>query len=166
MADNKKVALNTSKGKIVIELDFDNAPITAKNFADYVEEGFFNGTIFHRVINGFMIQGGGMTPDMKEKSNKAPIKLESDNGLKNARGTVAMARTMVPDSATSQFFINHKDNDFLNYAPGNPGYAVFGKVVEGMDIVDEIANVDTGRHGHHDDVPLETVEIESAAFVD
>jgi cyclophilin family peptidyl-prolyl cis-trans isomerase len=166
MSENRKVALNTSMGRIVIELDFDNAPVTAKNFADYVSDGFFDGTIFHRVIGGFMIQGGGMDPDMKEKKTKSPIKLESDTGLKNLRGTVAMARTMMPDSATSQFFINHKDNNFLDYAPGNPGYAVFGKVVEGMAVVDQIAAVDTGRRGMHDDVPLESIMIESAEFVD
>lgn len=167
MAENKKVTINTSMGKIVVELDFEKAPITAKNFAEYVSEGFFDGTIFHRVIPGFMIQGGGMKPDMKEKSNKAPIKLESNNGLSNARGTIAMARTMVPDSATSQFFINLVDNTFLNYSgAGNPGYAVFGKVVEGLDVVDAIATVKTGRRGHHDDVPVETVLIESAAFAD
>jgi len=167
MAENKKIAINTSKGAIIVELDFESAPITAKNFADYVREGFFDGTIFHRVIAGFMIQGGGMKPDMKEKSNKAPIKLESKNGLKNNRGTLAMARTNVPDSATSQFFINLADNAFLNYSgPGNPGYAVFGKVVEGLDVVDAIAAVKTGRHGYHSDVPLETVLIESIVFAD
>jgi cyclophilin family peptidyl-prolyl cis-trans isomerase len=166
MSKNKKVALNTSMGRIVIELDFEKAPVTAGNFAEYVKEGFFDGTIFHRVIGGFMIQGGGMTPDMTEKATKAPIKLESENGLKNLRGTVAMARTMMPDSATSQFFINHKDNNFLDYAPGNPGYAVFGKVVEGMNVVDQIAAVDTARKGMHDDVPLESITIDSAEILE
>jgi cyclophilin family peptidyl-prolyl cis-trans isomerase len=166
MSKNKKVALNTSMGRIVIELDFEKAPVTAGNFAEYVKEGFFDGTIFHRVIGGFMIQGGGMTPDMTEKATKAPIKLESENGLKNLRGTVAMARTMMPDSATSQFFINHKDNNFLDYAPGNPGYAVFGKVVEGMNVVDQIAAVDTARKGMHDDVPLESITIDSAEMLE
>ncbi len=167
MAENKKIEINTSMGKIVAELDFEKAPITAKNFAAYVSDGFFDGTIFHRVIPGFMIQGGGMKPDMREKSNKAPIKLESNNGLKNNRGTLAMARTNVPDSATSQFFINLADNAFLNYSgAGNPGYAVFGKVVEGLDVVDAIAKVKTGNRGHHGDVPLETVLIESIVFAD
>lgn len=167
MSENKKVAIKTSKGTIVVELDFVNAPITAKNFADYVSEKFFDGTIFHRVIKGFMIQGGGMKPDMKEKGSKTPIKLESKNGLANNRGTLAMARTSVPDSATSQFFINLVDNAFLNYAGNaNPGYAVFGKVVEGLEVVDAIAAVSTGSKGYHDDVPKETVLIESAVFVD
>lgn len=160
------VLLTTNYGDITIKLDFEKAPITAKNFAGYVEDGFFDGTIFHRVINGFMIQGGGMDADMSEKETKSPIKLESNNGLKNKKGTVAMARTNNPDSATAQFFINHKDNDFLNYAPGNPGYAVFGAVIEGEDVVEKIANVATGRRGYHDDVPKETVLIESAKFVD
>ena len=166
MAENKKVALNTTKGRIVIELDYDKAPLTSKNFADYVSDGFFNGKIFHRVIKGFMVQGGGLDADMKEAGGKSPIKLESQNGLKNNRGTVAMARTMNPDSATSQFFINHNDNDFLNYAPGNPGYAVFAEVVEGMEVVDEIANVETKSKGYHDDVPVEAIVIKTAEFVD
>ena len=159
------VLLKTSLGDIKLRLNFESAPVTAGNFAEYVEEGFFDGTIFHRVIKGFMVQGGGFTPDMKQKRAKAPIKLESDNGLKNKRGAVSMARTSDPDSASSQFFINHADNDFLNYAPCNPGYASFGEVIEGMDVVDKIAELETGRKGFHDDVPLQTVTLETACFV-
>ncbi|AQT69404.1 Peptidyl-prolyl cis-trans isomerase B [Anaerohalosphaera lusitana] len=158
-----QVKLTTSKGDITIELFEDQAPVTTKNFLQYVQDGFFDGTIFHRVINGFMVQGGGMTPDMNQKKTRDPIVNEADNGLANDRGTLAMARTNDPNSATSQFFINHNDNAFLNYqGPANPGYAVFGKVVEGMDVVDEIAEVETGRHGMHDDVPTETIMIEKA----
>ncbi len=167
MEDKKRIAIDTSKGKIVVELDFENAPITAKNFVQYVSDEFFDGTIFHRVINGFMIQGGGMTADMTEKKTKSPIKLESNNGLSNKRGTIAMARTMVPDSATSQFFINHVDNRFLDYAgSANPGYAVFGKVVEGLEVIDAIAAVPTTRQGYHSDVPQETITIEKAYFIE
>jgi cyclophilin family peptidyl-prolyl cis-trans isomerase len=137
------ITIETNKGNITIELDEVNAPETVKNFLSYVDEGFYNGTIFHRVIPNFMIQGGGFTPEGVQKKTKPPIKLESNNGLKNVRGTIAMARTNIPDSATSQFFINTVDNDFLNYKPGNPGYAVFGKVIEGMDVVDEISKVKT-----------------------
>jgi len=137
----------TNKGTIEIGLDRENAPITVENFVNYVEAGHYDGTIFHRVISDFMIQGGGFTADGNQKSTEAPIKLESQNGLSNDRGTVAMARTVVEDSATSQFFINVVDNDFLNYAPGNPGYAVFGRVVKGMDVVDKIGavKVDSGQ---------------------
>lgn len=152
----------TNLGSFKIALDEENAPITAKNFLDYVNSGFFNGTIFHRVINGFMIQGGGFTPDMKQKETNAPIKNESNNGLKNESYTVAMARTSIPDSATSQFFINVANNDFLNH-PGQDGYGycVFGKVTEGMDTIDKIKNVATGNHpSGHQDVPLETIIIE------
>ena len=152
-----KVKIETTKGDIVVELNEEKAPITCKNFLQYVEDKFYDGTIFHRVIKGFMIQGGGMTPDMRQKSVRPPIVNESKNGLKNDRGTIAMARTSDPDSATSQFFINHGDNDFLNYGVRDEGYAVFGKVVEGMDVVDAIANVKT-RPG---DVPVETVLIKS-----
>lgn len=167
MNKTNKVALKTNKGKIVVELDFDNAPVTANNFAEYVSEEFFNGTIFHRVISGFMIQGGGMLPDMTEKKTKSPIRLESNNGLSNKRGTIAMARTMMPDSATSQFFINHADNTFLDYAgSANPGYTVFGKVVEGLDVLDEIASVSTSRYGSHSDVPLDNILIESVEFAE
>jgi len=157
-----KVEMITNKGTIVIKLDEEKAPVTAKNFLDYVEKEFFDGLIFHRVIKGFMIQGGGMDSDMKEKQNDPPIVNEANNGLKNDRGTIAMARTSDPNSATSQFFINHADNDFLNYAgAANPGYAVFGKVTDGIEVVDAIAEVATGRSGMHDDVPTEAVVIES-----
>ena len=163
---SKMVKLQTDMGEIVIELDEKAAPVTVGNFLRYAEEGFYDGTIFHRVILDFMIQGGGFTADMAQKQTHKPIINEADNGFKNDRGTVAMARTNNPDSATSQFFINHKDNDFLNYAgPGKPGYAVFGKVVEGMDVVDKIAAVKTGRSGHYADVPVEPVAIISAEVV-
>jgi cyclophilin family peptidyl-prolyl cis-trans isomerase len=162
----KMVKLETSLGDIVIELDEAAAPVTVKNFLGYVEGGFFDGTIFHRVINGFMIQGGGFTADMRQKQTHSPIVNEAKNGLKNDRGTIAMARTNDPDSATSQFFINHKDNDFLNYVEGrNPGYAVFGRTVEGMDVVDKIAAVKTTVSGGMRDVPAETVLIKSAKVV-
>ena len=160
----QKVKLDTSMGDIVIELDAAKAPKTVDNFVKYVKAGHYNGTIFHRVIPNFMIQGGGMTPDMKEKPTRPPIPLEARNGLDNVRGTVAMARTGVPDSATSQFFINVKDNDFLNAAnsrDGN-GYAVFGKVVSGMDVVDKIRTVPTASAGPHDDVPTKPVIIKKA----
>ncbi len=163
----KKVKLETSMGDIVVELNRDAASITAKNFLRYVEEGFYNGTIFHRVIPNFMIQGGGFTEDMKKRQTHPPIVNEAGNGLKNDRGTIVMARTNNPDSAISQFFINHKDNDFLNYAgPSKPGYAVFGKVVEGMDVVDAIAAVKTTHRGQFTDVPVEPVVIESAQVVE
>jgi cyclophilin family peptidyl-prolyl cis-trans isomerase len=162
----KMVKLETSMGDIVIELDEENAPVTVKNFLSYIDEGFYDGTIFHRVIPNFMIQGGGFTPDMAQKKTHAQIKNEASNGLKNDRGTIAMARTNNPDSATSQFFINHKDNVFLNYAgAGKPGYAVFGKVAEGMDVVDAIAAVKTTRKGRFSDVPAEQVLIKSAKVV-
>lgn len=158
-----KVIIETSLGQMVAELYEDKAPITVKNFLSYVDEKFFDGTIFHRVISNFMIQGGGFTPDMNQKSTKAPIKNEADNGLKNERGTLAMARTMVIDSATCQFFINHRNNDFLNFrAPtvNGYGYCVFGKVVEGLDVLDKIAEVKTISHpSGHQDVPAEPVEI-------
>jgi len=162
-ASNPNVRIETSMGDIVLELDAANAPITVANFIDYANEGFYEGTIFHRVIDGFMIQGGGLTADMRDKSNKKPpIKNEAGNGLKNLRGTVAMARTQVVDSATSQFFINVNDNDFLNHTAPTPqgfGYAVFGKVTGGMEIVDAIRQVRTGSSGMHQDVPLETITI-------
>ncbi len=162
----KKVKLETSVGDIVIELNEDAAPITTKNFLQYVEEGFYDGTIFHRVIPDFMIQGGGFTAEMMKKETRAPIANEASNGLKNARGTTAMARTSEPDSATAQFFINHADNDFLNYVDNNnPGYAVFGKVVEGMEAVDKIAVVETGSQKGMDDVPTEPVVIKSANVI-
>jgi peptidyl-prolyl cis-trans isomerase B (cyclophilin B) len=162
----KKVKLETGLGDIVIELNEEAAPITVKNFLQYVEEGFYDGTIFHRVIQNFMIQGGGLTADMRKKQTHPPIVNEASNGLKNNLGTIAMARTSDPDSATSQFFINHKNNDFLNYSgQKKPGYAVFGKVVEGMDVVDKIAAVKTTRGGGRSDVPIEPVLIKSAKVV-
>ena len=162
----KQVKLQTNKGGIIVELNEEAAPITAKNFLDYAEAKFFDGTIFHRVINGFMIQGGGFNPDMSQKETREPIVNEASNELKNDRGSLAMARTNDPNSATGQFFINHKDNDFLNYTgPANPGYAVFAKVVDGLGVVDSIAEVETGRSGHHDDVPVEAVVIESATVI-
>src|ERR1044072_8782617 len=161
-----QVKLTTSMGPITIELDEAKAPISAKNFLSYVDSGHYNGTIFHRVINGFMIQGGGFTKDMQQKPVQPPIKNESTNGLKNDNYTVAMARTNVRDSATSQFFINVKKNDFLNFAgDSNPGYAVFGKVVEGQDIVDKIKKVATGNSGGHQNVPTTPVVIEKAELV-
>ncbi len=166
VADFVKVKIETSKGDIVLELNKKAAPVTVANFLTYVKEGFYDGTIFHRVIANFMVQGGGFTPDMVKKKTHSPIKNEAANGLKNDRGTVAMARTNNPDSATSQFFINHKDNISLNYAgKGKPGYAVFGKVVEGMDVVDAIAAVKTTRKGRSSDVPAQTVMIKSAQVV-
>ncbi len=161
------VLLSTSMGDIQVELYEKEAPETVKNFLSYVTDGFFDGTIFHRVIPGFMVQGGGFTPDMAQKGTKAQIKNEAANGLKNDTGTLAMARTNVVDSATSQFFINVKDNDFLNHqGQANFGYCVFGKVVAGLDIVQQIEAVATGRRGMHDDVPLEPVLINSATVVD
>ena len=162
------VKLTTSLGGIVIRLDEEKAPNTVANFLEYVKSGHYDGVIFHRVIPGFMIQGGGMEPGMKERATRAPIENEADNGLKNDRGTIAMARTGDPHSATAQFFINLKDNDFLNFTGRNPqgwGYAVFGEVVEGMDVVDKIAAVPTGNRGPHGDVPLEDVVIEKAEVV-
>lgn len=165
-AKHPEVLMKTSMGDITIELYEDKAPITVKNFLDYVNEGFYNGTIFHRVIDGFMIQGGGFTPSMDQKPVKSPIKIESSNGLKNTKGTIAMARTSVPDSATAQFFINVVDTPYLDYqSPSNPGYAVFGKVVSGMDVVEKIKNVKTGSKGMHRDVPTEPVEILSVSVV-
>jgi peptidyl-prolyl cis-trans isomerase B (cyclophilin B) len=164
---NTQVRLTTNYGDIVIELDADKAPLTTANFLKYVEQGFYDGTIFHRVIAGFMIQGGGFTADMKKKQTNPPIKNEANNGLKNKRGTIAMARTNDPDSATAQFFINLVDNGFLDYVSDNkPGYAVFGKVTEGMDIVDKIAAVKTGSAAGMKDVPTHPVVIESAKLVE
>jgi len=158
------IKLNTNHGTIVLELDAAKAPSTVANFMQYAKDGFYDGTIFHRVINGFMIQGGGMQPGMAEKQTRASIQNEANNGLPNARGTVAMARTPDPHSASAQFFINLADNDFLNFRAETPdgwGYCVFGKVTEGMDVVDKIKGVDTGKKGHHQDVPVEDVVIES-----
>jgi len=163
-----KVCLDTNYGKIVIELNAEKAPISTENFLSYVKDEFFNSTIFHRVIPGFMIQGGGFLEGMVQKDTRASIKNEADNGLANKRGSIAMARTPDPDSASSQFFINLKDNDFLNYtAPTSQGwgYAVFGEVVEGMDVVDSIAQVATGNSMGHGDVPVEAVVINSATIV-
>jgi len=166
-SQQKMVKLETSLGDIVIELNEAAAPVTVKNFLTYVNEGFFDGTIFHRVINGFMIQGGGLTADMRKKQTHPPIVNEADNGLRNDRGTIAMGQIPGnPDSATSQFYINHKDNDFLNYVEGrNPGYAVFGRTVEGMDVVDKIAAVKTTVRSGMRDVPVETVLIKSAKVI-
>ena len=162
----KKVKLETSMGDIVIELDEQKAPVTVKNFLKYIEAGFYDGTVFHRVIPGFMIQGGGFTADLNRKPPHDPIVNEASNGLKNNRGTIAMARTNDPDSATCQFFISQKDNDFLNYIKdSNPGYAVFGRTIEGMDIVDSIATVKTATKKGMRDVPIEPVVITSAKFV-
>ena len=164
----KKVKMQTTKGTIVLELDDEKAPETVRNFVEYVQAGHYDGTIFHRVIDGFMIQGGGFTKDMNQKKTRAPIRNEASNGLHNKRGTIAMARTMVVDSATSQFFINLVDNDFLDFtAPTTQGYgyAVFGKVTDGMDVVDAIAKVKTGYHGPHQNVPEETIEITHAEVV-
>lgn len=158
------VVMDTSMGKVEIELDAEKAPISTKNFLSYVDEKFYDGTIFHRVIKNFMIQGGGFKKDMSQKPTKAPIKNEATNGLKNTRGTVAMARTGVVDSATAQFFINVVDNDFLNHSSPDPrgyGYAVFGHVTSGMDVVDKIRAVSTGSKDGMTDVPVETVEIKS-----
>jgi len=156
---NPKVLMKTSKGNLIIELYEDKAPITVKNFLSYVDEGFYDGTIFHRVMKGFMIQGGGLTPDFQEKPTKPPIKNEATNGLKNKRGTIAMARTPEIDSATSQFFINHVDNPILDHTPESFGYAVFGKVIEGIDVVDAIADVKTMTRSGHQNVPRETIKI-------
>ena len=159
------VKLHTTLGVITLELDEAKAPITVKNFLEYVNSGFYSNTIFHRVIDGFMLQGGGFEPGMKQKATRAPIKNEADNGLKNLAYTVAMARTPSPHSASSQFFINAADNDFLNYGGPSPeswGYCVFGRVVEGKDIVDQIKKVATGARGMHGDVPLEDVVIRKA----
>lgn len=166
---NPKVRIETSAGDIVIELDAEKAPISTENFLGYVNDGFYTDTIFHRVIKDFMVQGGGMNSDLSPKPTKEPIKNEADNGLSNDRGTVAMARTQIVDSATAQFFINTVDNSFLNHQAPTPqgyGYAVFGKVVEGMDVVDAIREVKTGNHNMHQDVPLEAITIKAASVVE
>jgi cyclophilin family peptidyl-prolyl cis-trans isomerase len=167
-AVNPRVALVTSKGRIVIELFPQKAPATVKNFLSYVDAGFYDGTVFHRVIPKFMIQGGGLTADLKKKPTEKPVSNEADNNLKNTRGSVAMARTGDPHSATSQFFINTADNDFLNYREKTPqgwGYAVFGRVTEGLTVVDAISGVKTGNSGMFRDVPVEPVVIEKAQRV-
>lgn len=166
---NPQVKLLTNKGEILIELDAEKAPKTVENFLGYVKDGFYDGTIFHRVINNFMIQGGGFEPNMQQKPTKANIENEANNGLKNERYTLAMARTPDPHSASSQFFINVADNDFLNFtAPTSQGwgYAVFGRVIDGTDVVDAIKGVKTGTKGFHQDVPSEDVIIESAVIVE
>ena len=162
-----KIVMETSKGTIEIELDAAKAPISAANFVKYVKQGFYDGLIFHRVIPGFMVQGGGFTPDMQQKEPADKIQNEAKNGLKNVKGTLAMARTPDPHSASSQFFINLKDNSFLDY-PGQDGwgYCVFGKVTKGMDVVDAMATVETGRKGPHGDVPVEPILIKSAKLAE
>ena len=168
LAADPRVELKTNRGPIVIELNQAKAPKTVANFLQYVKDGHYNGTVFHRVIDGFMIQGGGFEPGMKQKPTRAPVKNEAANGLKNDRYTIAMARTNDPHSATAQFFINVKDNDFLNHTAPTPqgwGYCVFGKVVEGQDVVDKIKGVKTGRSGMHQDVPQQDVIIERAEIV-
>ena len=160
--DNPRVEMDTTKGKIILELYADKAPKTVKNFLAYVDAGFYDGTIFHRVIPNFMIQGGGFTADMRQKKTRAPIDNEADNGLRNERGTIAMARTSNPHSAMAQIFINTKNNDFLNHKGKSPqgwGYAVFGRVVEGMDVVDAVSGVKTGIRGPFRDVPTDPVVI-------
>jgi peptidyl-prolyl cis-trans isomerase B (cyclophilin B) len=161
---NPVVTMSTSMGDLRIELDAEKAPITTQNFLDYVSDGFYDGLIFHRVIPNFMIQGGGFDPQMNQKKTKPPIKNEATNGLKNTTGSVAMARTNVVDSATAQFFINVKDNDFLNHTSSSAdgfGYAVFGQIIDGMDIVRAIEKVKTSNRGMHQDVPVEAVVIQS-----
>lgn len=167
-SSSNKVKLTTSLGTIIVQLNAEKAPVSSANFLTYVNESFYNGTIFHRVIKGFMAQGGGFDAAFKQKEVHAPIKNEADNGLKNARGTLAMARTNDPNSATAQFFINLKDNDFLDHTSPTPsgwGYAVFGEVVEGMDVVDAMATQATGNKGGHQDVPNTDIVIEKAEVV-
>jgi cyclophilin family peptidyl-prolyl cis-trans isomerase len=170
LADNPKVQMETTEGTITIELYPDKAPKSVENFLAYVDEGYYDGTVFHRVIDGFMIQGGGFTGELQKKPSKDAIENEADNGLKNERGAISMARTGDPHSATSQFFINHKDNDFLNHSGKNPrgwGYAVFGKVTDGMEVVDKIATTPTGGKGPFPkDVPQSTIVIEKVTRID
>ncbi|WP_352338940.1 peptidylprolyl isomerase [Psychrobacter sp. 16-MNA-CIBAN-0192] len=168
MVDMPVVQLDTNMGAIVIELNEEKAPKTVENFLNYVKSGHYDGTIFHRIIDGFMIQGGGMDAEMNEKSTNKPVENEADNGLKNDAGTIAMARTQDPHSATSQFFVNVKDNDFLNHSGKNMqgwGYTVFGKVTSGMDVIEKMKGVPTGRFGMHADVPKEPVVINSATII-
>ncbi|MCB1700093.1 MAG: peptidyl-prolyl cis-trans isomerase [Pseudomonadales bacterium] len=163
------VIIRTTFGDIKLELDAEKAPVTVANFLEYARSGFYDGTIFHRVINNFMIQGGGFDTDMEQKAVGKPIENEADNGLKNDFGTIAMARTTEPHSATAQFFINVKDNDFLNHSGKNMqgwGYAVFGKMVEGEDVLEKIRNVPTGSRGGHQDVPTDTVIIETIEVIE
>ena len=156
------VRFETSLGGFTLELDADKAPETVANFLQYVDDGFFDGLIFHRVIPGFMVQGGGLDASMDQKSGRAPIKNEAKNGLRNDRGTIAMARTNNINSATSQFFINLVDNEFLNHSPGNYGYAVFGKVIDGMDVVDKIRTAEVSNQGIHQNVPVKPITITKA----
>ena len=168
-APDPAVKLETNYGDIVVRLDARKAPISTANFVQYVKSGFYDGTIFHRVIKNFMVQGGGFTPDLKQKETRAAIRNEADNGLKNKKYTIAMARTGEPHSATAQFFINTKDNDFLDFKSQTPqgwGYAVFGKVIKGQEVVDKIAAVTTGKKGYYDDVPMENVIIKKAVIVE
>lgn len=167
--DKVMVEMHTSKGLITLELDAEKAPVTVANFIEYVNSGHFDGTIFHRVIPGFVIQGGGLESGMKEKPTQAPIENEADNGLKNVTGSICMARTNDPHSATSQFFINLKDNQFLDHTEKSPqgwGYAVFGQVTDGMDVVEAIAAVQTGNAGFHQDVPVEDIVVEKVTITD
>ncbi len=169
MAANPQVKIETTLGDITLELDAKNAPISTENFITYVKSGHYDGTIFHRVIPNFMVQGGGMNPDMSEKPSKASIQNEANNGLKNDKGTVAMARTNDPHSASAQFFINIKDNDFLNFRSEDMqgwGYAVFGKVVDGMDVVDKIEKVQTGDTGFHQDVPQDPIILNKVTVIE
>jgi len=162
------ILMTTTLGPMTLELDPDNAPKTVENFLSYVSNGFYDGTIFHRVINNFMVQGGGFTADMEQKATQAPIDNEANNGLKNARGTIAMARTQDPHSATAQFFINVQDNDFLNHTGENMqgwGYTVFGKMTDGEDVLDKIRCVQTGSQAGHQDVPVEPIIIESVTVI-
>ena len=162
------ILMTTTLGPMTLELDADIAPKTVENFLSYVSNGFYDGTIFHRVINNFMVQGGGFTADMEQKATQAPIDNEANNGLKNARGTIAMARTQDPHSATAQFFINVQDNNFLNHTGENMqgwGYTVFGKVTDGEDVLDKIRCVQTGSQGGHQDVPVEPIIIESVTVI-
>jgi cyclophilin family peptidyl-prolyl cis-trans isomerase len=159
------IRFETSHGAFTVELYEREAPLTVANFRQYVDDGFFDGTIFHRIVPGFVIQGGGMTADFTQKPTRAPLKNEANNGLQNERGTLSMARTDAPHSATSQFFVNLKDNDFLDHRPGQHGYAVFGRVVEGLEVIDRIAAVPTGRRHGHADAPMEEVIVTSARRV-
>ncbi|MBR9829717.1 MAG: peptidyl-prolyl cis-trans isomerase [Oceanospirillales bacterium] len=161
----ESVLLETSQGEILLELDSDKAPASVTNFLTYAEQGHYNGLVFHRVIPGFMVQGGGFTPDMEQLDTSAPVKNESDNGLSNLRGTIAMARTRDPDSATAQFFINTVDNRRLDGMPGRPGYTVFGKVTRGMDVVDAISKTATGNRGRYQNVPVTPVVIQSVQIL-
>ena len=159
------IVFETTLGNFTVEFHEKEAPLSVANFLKYVDDGFFDGTIFHRIVPGFVIQGGGFTPDMEQKRTQPPVKNEADNGLKNERGTLSMVRTNDVNSATSQFFVNLKDNDFLDHKRGNFGYAVFARVTEGMQVIDQIAAVETGRRRGHDDVPLEPVVMKSVRRV-